>query len=65
MLRLVEDEVYFENYGSVNNEGNMKIYDSVDWYIGRSVGVKYGRGIDGRVYSDVGAEFGSSDGEVV
>ena len=41
----------------------MNINDSVDWNIDRRVGATVGKGIDGRVESDVDGKFGSGDGE--
>ena len=43
----------------------MKIDDSVDWDIDRTVGAGVVRGNIGRVDYHVGAEVGSSDGEEV
>ena len=43
----------------------MNIDDSVDWYFDRSIGDKLVRGSYGGVYSNVGTEVGSGDGEGV
>ena len=49
----------------VKYEVNMKIDDSIDWYIDRSVGTEAGRGNNCGVDSDVGDEVGGGDGERV
>ena len=43
----------------------MNISDSVYWDVERSVVAIVGRDVDGREYSDVDDEYGSSDGERV
>ena len=36
----------------------MKVYDSVDWVVGRCVGYEVGRGVGDELYSGVGDEVG-------
>ena len=43
----------------------MKIGDSVDWNVHRSVGAEFIRGDDGRIYIDFGAQFGSNYCDIV